>query len=92
MAELARLTALVSGEVQGVGFRYWVRRTAEPLDLAGSATNLSDGRVEVVVEGPRSACEDLLRQLLGDATPGAVTGVSEAWEPSRGESAGFRLR
>ena len=42
---------VVSGRVQGVGFRYFVVREAEALGLAGWVRNLPDGRVEVVVSG-----------------------------------------
>jgi acylphosphatase len=87
----ARLTVLVSGRVQGVGFRYWVRRRAAPLRLAGSATNLADGRVQVVVEGPRDACETLLDALRGDDTPGFVRDVLLSWSDPIGEPDGFRL-
>ena len=48
-----RLTAFVRGEVQGVGFRWWTRARALELGLAGFASNLPDGRVQVVAEGPR---------------------------------------
>src|SRR6185437_455819 len=58
-----RLTAWVRGRVQGVGFRWWVRSRALELGLVGSASNLDDGRVEVVAEGPRAACERLLELL-----------------------------
>jgi acylphosphatase len=77
----ARLTAFVSGHVQGVGFRDWVRRQAQRLGVTASATNLSDGRVEVIAEGPREAVESLLETLRNDGGPGAVTDVSESWEP-----------
>ncbi len=50
---VVRLTAWVRGRVQGVGFRWWTRARALELGLAGWALNLSDGRVEVVAEGPR---------------------------------------
>jgi acylphosphatase len=55
---------LVSGSVQGVGFRWFVARHARSLGLAGYARNLPDGRVEVVVNGPDNALpalEELLR-------------------------------
>jgi acylphosphatase len=80
-----RLTALVKGRVQGVGFRWWTRARALELGLAGSAANLEDGRVEVVAEGPRPACESLLALLRGGATPGRVEYVAERWGPARGE-------
>jgi acylphosphatase len=54
---------LVSGMVQGVGFRWFVARHARSLGLAGYARNLPDGRVEVVVSGPDEALPEL-EQLL----------------------------
>jgi acylphosphatase len=56
---------LVSGLVQGVGFRWFVARHARALGLAGYARNLADGRVEVVASGddaePLAKLEQLLR-------------------------------
>ncbi len=83
------MTAFVKGRVQGVGFRWWTRARALELGLAGSATNLADGRVEVVAEGPEQACRDLLALL--PAGPGQVEFVAERWGPPRGEQ-GFRER
>ena len=87
-----RLTAWVRGRVQGVGFRWWTRARALELGLVGTATNLDDGRVEVVAEGPRSACEQLLALLGGGGSPGRVTSVVERWGPARGGLEGFRER
>jgi acylphosphatase len=88
----ARLDAWVSGRVQGVGFRYWTRDLARRLGLRGSATNLPDGRVAIVAEGDRGACEALLRALAGDAAPGHVTGVQQRWGVPGGEPPAFRVR
>jgi acylphosphatase len=90
--ERARLTAWVRGRVQGVGFRWWVRSRALELGLVGSAANLADGRVEVVAEGPRAACEALLGLLRGDSTPGMVTGVAERWTEPHGDLRSFNER
>ena len=49
----------VSGRVQGVGFRAFAARTARGLGLNGGASNLSDGRVLVVAEGPVHALDRL---------------------------------
>ena len=87
-----RLTAWVRGRVQGVGFRWWTRSRALELGLVGSAANLPDGRVEVVAEGPRAACEQLLAALRGPGTPGHVSGVVERWSDHRGGLEGFRER
>lgn len=88
----ARLTVWVEGRVQGVGFRYWTRHQAIRLGLTGSATNLADGRVEIVAEGPRTACQALLERLEGPATPGSVTSVRYRWDPLQGRSETFWVR
>lgn len=88
-AESIRLTAWVHGRVHGVGFRWWTRARALELGLAGSATNLPASRVEIVAEGPRAACEQLLESLRSDGTPGEVDHVAEQWSQPRGGLDGF---
>ena len=51
---------LVSGRVQGVGFRWYAREHAEQLGLAGWVRNLPDGRVEIWLEGREPAVEAML--------------------------------
>ena len=84
-----RLTAFVRGRVQGVGFRWWTRARALELGLRGSATNLGDGRVEVVAEGPEPAVRALLNLLRGGPAPGRVEFVADRWGPARGLDEGF---
>jgi acylphosphatase len=79
-----RMTAWVHGRVQGVGFRWWTRSRALELGLAGHAANLADGRVEVVAEGSRTACEQLLAALRSGAAPGRVKRVTERFGDPRG--------
>jgi acylphosphatase len=73
-----RVTAWVSGRVQGVGYRAFVGREAGRLGLTGSATNLPDGRVEVVAVGPSDAVDALVGALSGASAPGRVTDVEVA--------------
>ncbi|WP_071812646.1 acylphosphatase [Lentzea guizhouensis] len=84
-----RLNAWVRGRVQGVGFRWWTRARALELGLVGSASNREDGRVEVVAEGPREKCEQLLKALRSGETPGHVESVGEQWSTARGGLTGF---
>jgi acylphosphatase len=70
-----RVVARVDGWVQGVGYRAFVGREAAARGLAGSATNLPDGRVEVVAVGPADDVRSLLSALSGPGAPGQVTGV-----------------
>lgn len=53
----------IHGRVQGVGFRWWTRRTAGRLGIAGSVRNLSDGTVEVRAAGPPDAMRDFESHL-----------------------------
>jgi len=88
----ARLTAWVHGHVQGVGFRWWTRSRALELGLTGYAANQVDGRVLVVAQGPRQACEQLLEQLRGGDTPGRVDTVVAEFAESGEPMQGFRER
>ena len=87
---MERMTAFVHGNVQGVGFRWWTRSRALELGLSGHATNLADGRVQVVAEGPRTDCEKLLELLQEQPSttrrPGSVDLVVERWAAAKGES------
>jgi acylphosphatase len=74
----------------GVEFRWWTRCWALELGLAGHAANLSDGRVEVVAEGSREACERLLAALLrSGSTSGHAHQVTERFGDARGGVSGF---
>lgn len=85
-----RLTAFVHGSVQGVGFRWWTRSRALELGLSGHATNLRDGRVQVVAEGPEENVDKLLSLLREQPSsamrPGAVEAVVEQFSLPRGET------
>jgi acylphosphatase len=78
--------------------RWWVRARALELGLVGSASNRPDGRVEVVVEGPRGTAEALLALLAPAASqehrarPGTVTGAVARWDTVRGGLEGFQER
>jgi acylphosphatase len=88
-----RMTAWVRGQVQGVGFRWFTRATALRLGgIEGFAANLGDGRVQVVAEGPRARCDELLDWLRTGDTPGRVDGVTEIWDEPRGGYGGFQIR
>lgn len=92
LSKQARLTVWVRGRVQGVGFRWWVRKNALELGLLGLAENLVDGRVKVVAEGDRDKCAELLGRFEGTETPGQVVQVTHRWDQSRGGLSGFTER
>jgi len=68
---------LASGLVQGVGYRFFARRAAERLGVAGYAKNLRDGRVEVYAVGTSDALEALYTQLGRGPQTAQVSGVQE---------------
>ena len=80
-----RLTARVTGRVQGVGFRWWVQRQAEALSLVGWVMNADDERsVELVAEGDADALDELARRLeIGP--PGARV---DSFDSNRGPASG----
>ena len=66
---------LVGGQVQGVGYRWFVARHARGLGLTGYARNLGDGRVEVVASGDESALNELEQLLRRGPANAQVSGV-----------------
>lgn len=57
------LKGVVSGRVQGVGFRYFVRCNADAQGLSGYAKNLADGRVEFLLQGDEASVQLVLEQI-----------------------------
>ena len=66
---------LVSGHVQGVGFRWFVARHSRRLGLIGHAQNLIDGSVEVVVAGDPASLDELAGLLSTGPAHARVTAV-----------------
>ncbi len=81
-----RVRALVSGHVQGVGYRWFVRGLADASGLSGRARNLPDGDVEVELEGPADAVRAVVAALDGPRAPGAVTAVVQEERAVQGGS------
>lgn len=81
-----RLTARITGRVQGVGFRWWVRRHADELGLVGWVMNADDDRsVEIVAEGDGSALGELERLLRIGPSGARVESVDVRRSPASGE-------
>jgi acylphosphatase len=86
MNEQVRAVAVVSGHVQGVGYRYFVRGLAGAAGVTGSARNLPDGRVEVVLEGAAAAVRSVVAELDRSRAPGRVTRVDVRSEAVQGSN------
>ena len=88
--ETARINVIVSGLVQGVGYRAFVREQALRLGLAGYTENLPDGRVEVMAEGPRDDLEFLLVKMRAGPAHAEVSDMDVTWAEAGGLS-GFHV-
>ena len=86
------LHAIVDGQVQGVGFRFFVMELADALGLTGWVRNRFDGTVEVMAEGRRAVLESFLAQLHRGPRGAYVTGVDFSWQPAEGHFAQFEIR
>ena len=91
-SDLVAAEIFVSGMVQGVGYRFFTQRAAEELQLSGWVRNLSDGRVQAEVEGPRLRIEELLLRLRVGPRLSSVTGVAVAWKTASGAARGFLVQ
>lgn len=87
-----RLEASIHGRVQGVGFRYHVRRAAAALALSGWVANRPDGSVAVVAEGPPDALDRFTDELERGPTGARVERVEMRRGPAAGDLDGFAVR
>lgn len=82
---------IISGEVQGVGYRYFAQRSAARHQVLGYVRNLDDGRVEALAEGPPNAVEEFKHDLVAGPSYSRVEHLEEtAIEPS-GQYPTFRI-
>lgn len=86
-----RMQVFYSGRVQGVGFRYQAKTTAEGFDVTGIVRNLADGRVEMIAEGEQTEL-DAFRQAIRECGVGPLIRREEVFwtEPTR-EFRGFEI-
>ncbi len=88
----ARFSAIVTGMVQGVNFRWFTQRRASELGLVGYVRNRPDGSVELVAEGPRDTLERLLDAVRVGPSMAAVENVDVRWDAPSGEMGRFEIR
>lgn len=83
---------IVSGRVQGVGFRHHVRVEAQRLGVVGDVRNLADGRVEIRARGARGSIERLLDAVRRGPRWACVASVEDGALDAQERFDEFRVR
>ena len=83
---------IITGLVQGVGFRYFVFHQATKLGLTGYVANLRDGNVQICANGERSVLEELLKAVRVGPRAAHVHDLSVDWQPADHRFHGFEMR
>ncbi len=82
---------IISGEVQGVGYRFFAQRAAARHQVVGYVKNLADGRVEALAEGPAADVESFKHDLATGPRFGFVAHVEEINLDPSGSYSFFRI-
>ena len=90
MSRIAR-KILYEGRVQGVGFRYTVKRIATGYEVAGWVRNLPDGRVELVAEGTPEELKAFQQAIRESELGHFIRNEEVHWETAEGTFRGFEI-
>ena len=91
MSNKQRAEILVSGLVQGVGFRYFVIKNAQQLGLKGYVRNLYDGSVLAVVEGEKGLIDELFKKIRVGPRAAYVKNARIEWGKFKNEFSTFEV-
>jgi len=83
---------VISGRVQGVGFRFFIESAAVREGVHGWVRNLHDGRVEIAAEGEADAIERFERNVRQGPRGARVDDVEVDHQPPSGRTTGFAIR
>jgi acylphosphatase len=86
-----RVTVVITGSVQGVGFRWYVLQAARALGLTGEVRNRTDGAVVVEAEGAHEALERLLEAAREGPVMATVGQVDVSWSAGAARFPDFRI-
>ena len=91
MADKVARRFLLSGDVQGVGFRFFAQRAAARHQIVGYVKNLDDGRVEALAEGPARNVEAFKHELTTGPRFSSVDHIEEINLDPTGAYSSFRI-
>jgi acylphosphatase len=83
---------VISGVVQGVGYRYFVLMRGRELGLKGYVRNLYSGNVEVEVEGERGVISEFIKEMRIGPPSAHVVDVEVRWREPEGKYVNFEVK
>ena len=90
--EKERIHIMVSGRVQGVGFRAFVQRTANELGLSGWVRNVGPNQVETIAEGNPQVLKSFLEAVFTGPRGSRINESNFHWEIPIGDLTSFEIR
>ncbi|RJQ38165.1 acylphosphatase [Candidatus Microgenomates bacterium] len=82
---------IISGFVQGVGFRHFVKKNAIKLGLTGWVRNTQDGKVEAIFQGEKENIEEIIKVCKKGPFISEVKNMEVKWEEGKEKFAGFEI-
>lgn len=89
---MIRARIVISGFVQGVGFRYFLKQKADELGIVGWVRNTDEGAVEAVLEGDEANVNTIVDACREGPPPASVKNVMVAETKQKEELKGFEIR
>jgi len=86
-----RADVIICGDVQGVGYRYFVRKVAWKNKITGYVENIEDGTVKIICEGNEKDIKNFLKLINIKKPPIVVEGIDFEFSKASGEFKGFRI-
>ncbi len=82
---------VITGYVQGVGYRQFVKNHARQLGLTGWVQNLPDGSVEVLVQGEKKDIESLIKECRKGPFLAQVKDIKVEWQDIKNRFSDFQI-
>ncbi len=82
---------IISGFVQGVGYRHFVRNNAQKLGLTGWVANVPDGKVETLLQGQKEKIEEMIRLCRKGPFLSEIENVDVEWRETEEEFSDFEI-
>jgi acylphosphatase len=89
---MREIEVTISGKVQGVNFRNFVKKKADSLWLYGEVQNAPDFKVRVIAQGPEEKLERLIEHLWKGPFTAKVSNVEVSWRDSREGYQSFKIK